>query len=194
LWLLGSALTLTLFTGEISAYWQVHGTRQASTLAAANSQFAREAMLSSCWALYATMLIVIGLRKKYAPIRYFAITVFGITIIKVFAIDLAELDRIYRVLSVIGLGVALLVTSYLYQQSKKSRRRDEVSHLVHLVRDLLAAGPAGGGPLSARLDPADSLPHPRHCRGRRPRTHRRHRDVSGQAAARSTCSLTSVAV
>ena len=31
---------------------------------------------------------------------------------------LAELDRIYRVLSVIGLGVALLVSSYLYQRLK----------------------------------------------------------------------------
>jgi uncharacterized membrane protein len=34
----------------------------------------------------------------------------------VFAIDLSELDRIYRVLSIIGLGVTLLVTSYLYQK------------------------------------------------------------------------------
>ena len=64
----------------------------------------------------ATLLIVVGLRRKYAPIRYFAMTVFVITIAKVFAIDLAELDRLYRVLSVLGLGVTLLMTSYLYQK------------------------------------------------------------------------------
>jgi uncharacterized membrane protein len=34
----------------------------------------------------------------------------------VFAVDLSELDRIYRVLSIIGLGITLLVTSYLYQK------------------------------------------------------------------------------
>ena len=62
-------------------------------------------MLSVTWAVYATVLIVVGLWKRYAPIRYFAMTVFVITIVKVFAIDLAELDRIYRVLSVVGLGV-----------------------------------------------------------------------------------------
>ncbi len=45
-------------------------------------------------------------------------TVFVVTIVKVFAVDLAELDRIYRVLIVIGLGVTLLVTSYLYQRSR----------------------------------------------------------------------------
>jgi uncharacterized membrane protein len=73
-------------------------------------------MLSITWAVYATLLIIVGLRRKYAPIRYFAIAVFAITILKVFAIDLAELDRLYRVLSVVGLGVALLLTSYLYQK------------------------------------------------------------------------------
>jgi uncharacterized membrane protein len=36
--------------------------------------------------------------------------------VKVFLIDLAELDQIYRVASIIGLGVALLATSYLYHR------------------------------------------------------------------------------
>ena len=35
---------------------------------------------------------------------------------KVFAIDLAELDEVYRVFSIVGLGVMLLVTSYLYHR------------------------------------------------------------------------------
>ncbi len=61
-----------------------------------------------------------GLRKRYAPIRYFAMTLFVVTIVKVFAIDLAQLDRIYRVGSVIGLGVMLLLTSFLYQRLLKS--------------------------------------------------------------------------
>ena len=49
-------------------------------------------------------------------------TVFVITIVKVFAIDLAQLDRLYRVLSVIGLGVTLLLTSYLYQKLSAETR------------------------------------------------------------------------
>jgi uncharacterized membrane protein len=36
--------------------------------------------------------------------------------VKVFAIALAELDQIYRVASIIGLGVMLLMTSYLYHR------------------------------------------------------------------------------
>jgi uncharacterized membrane protein len=117
LWLLANALTLTLLTSEITAYWHLQDRRHVSTFLSANSHFAREMMLSITWAGYATLLVVVGLSRKYAPIRYFAMTVFAVTIVKVFAIDLAELDRLYRVLSVMGLGVMLLMTSYLYQRA-----------------------------------------------------------------------------
>jgi uncharacterized membrane protein len=62
---------------------------------------------------------VIGLRTDYAPIRYFAMLVFGVTTLKVFAVDMDRLERVYRILSIVGLGVMLLLTSYLYQRSKK---------------------------------------------------------------------------
>src|SRR5262249_12027903 len=98
LWLVANVLTLTLLTSEITAYWRVHDVRYVTTVSAADSHFAREMMLSITWAAYATLLIVIGLRRRHAPIRYFAMTVFAITITKVFFIDLAELDRLYRVM------------------------------------------------------------------------------------------------
>ena len=72
--------------------------------------------LSLTWAVYSMILVIVGLTRNYAPIRYFAMALFAITIVKVFAVDLSELDRIYRVLSIIGLGVTLLLTSYLYQK------------------------------------------------------------------------------
>lgn len=114
--LVANALTLTLLTSEIAAYWHVFDARQVSRSASADMHFAREMMLSITWAVYATILVIVGLIRKYAPIRYFAMAVFAVTIVKVFAIDLAELDRIYRVLSIIGLGLTLLLTSYLYQK------------------------------------------------------------------------------
>jgi hypothetical protein len=112
-----NALTLMLFTSEITAYWHVHDLgRGAASASLSDGHFAREMMLSVTWAAYATGLIVVGFRKQYAPIRYFAIAVFTVTIVKVFAIDLAELDQIYRVASIVGLGVMLLMTSYLYHR------------------------------------------------------------------------------
>jgi len=49
-------------------------------------------------------------------VRYLAMLVFAFTILKVFVVDLATLDRVYRMLSVMALGVLLLIASYLYQR------------------------------------------------------------------------------
>ena len=105
--IVAQCLGLGILTSEINAYWRER-----------QDHLAQEAMVSVTWALYATVLIVIGLRRHYAPIRYFAMTVFAVTTAKVFFVDLAELERIYRVMSVIGLGILLLLTSWLYQRSR----------------------------------------------------------------------------
>lgn len=101
-------VTLMALTTEINAYWARY-----------EGHFQKELMLSVSWGLYATVLVVIGLARDYAPIRYFAITVLAVTITKVFFFDMAELDRIYRVGSIVALGVLLLVTSYLYSRSRR---------------------------------------------------------------------------
>jgi len=106
--LVAQFVTLALLTSEIHAYWARY-----------EGHFARELMVSVTWGAYATALIVIGLQRRYAPIRYFAMAVFGITILKVFAFDMADLERIYRVGSTIILGILLLLTSYLYTRSKE---------------------------------------------------------------------------
>ena len=102
-------VSLVLLTTEIHAYF-----------ASRPGVFSRELLVSVTWAVYATALIVIGLQRRYAIVRYFAIALFGITIVKVFFSDLAELQRIYRVMSVIGLGITLLLSSYLYQRMSSS--------------------------------------------------------------------------
>ena len=43
---------------------------------------------------------------------------FGVTTVKVFFFDLAALRQIYRVSSIIVLGLLLLLTSYLYNRSR----------------------------------------------------------------------------
>lgn len=109
-------LTLSLFTSEIGTFWGLRLASDAWPSGTADGRFVRELMLSITWAVYATGLIVVGIRKRYAPLRYTAFAVFGVTIVKVFGVDLARLDRIYRVSSILGLGVMLLLTSYLYHR------------------------------------------------------------------------------
>ena len=111
-----NVLTVLLLSSEIGAYWDIQDAFETSAAASFSRYLAREVMLSMSWATYATGLIVAGLQRRYAPIRYLAIALFGVTILKVFMVDLAALEQLYRVLSVVGLGALLLVTSYLYQR------------------------------------------------------------------------------
>ena len=85
----GKHLTMSLLTSEITAYWHVDDGRQA-ILTGIAKDFAREMMLSLTWAGYATILVVVGLMRKFAPARYFAMAVFAVAIVKVFGFDLTS--------------------------------------------------------------------------------------------------------
>jgi hypothetical protein len=112
-------LALVVLSTEIDAFfnrraWTASLERGAG--AATNAELSRQLSLSIAWAIYAVGLVFIGIRRHYRPIRYLAIVVFGITIFKVFTVDLATLDRVSKMLSVMGLGILLLIASYLYQR------------------------------------------------------------------------------
>jgi uncharacterized membrane protein len=92
---------------------------------AARAELAQQVALSVAWALYAVGLVAAGFRRGYAPARYLAIALFALTILKVLTKDIAELDRVYRMLSVLGLGALLVAASYLYQRMAASRDSTE---------------------------------------------------------------------
>lgn len=77
---------------------------------------AQQLGLSILWAIYATALILLGMMRRVAMLRWQALTLFGIVVIKVFLFDLSELSRFYRILSFLILGILLLAVSFLYQR------------------------------------------------------------------------------
>ena len=109
-----SAATIVLLTSQNHAYWEIQGA------ANADATFASQLVLSLIWAAYAGVLIALGIRRGYRPIRYAAIVLFGLTVVKVFLADLAGLEGIYRVLGLLAVGTILLLASFLYQRRKKT--------------------------------------------------------------------------
>ena len=105
-----SIVTAVVISTEIMSFWQLR-------TASADAYVAREMMLSASWVLYAAVLVVLGMRRKYAPIRYFAIVLFGIALIKVFVVDLETLGGVYRIAGFVVVGLILLVVSFLYQRN-----------------------------------------------------------------------------
>lgn len=82
----------------------------------ARAELFEQVALSVAWGCYAVALIAAGMVRRYAPARYLGIALFGLTIVKVMTRDIAELDRVYQMLSVLGVGGLLLLASYLYQR------------------------------------------------------------------------------
>ncbi|WP_423737386.1 DUF2339 domain-containing protein [Chitinophaga caseinilytica] len=71
------------------------------------------------WGLFAFVLMFIGLRRKSRDLRIVAITVFGITLVKLFAFDLRGLGEGGKIAAFISLGILLLLISFMYQRLKK---------------------------------------------------------------------------
>ncbi|MGH9163806.1 MAG: DUF2339 domain-containing protein [Vicinamibacteraceae bacterium] len=111
LFITANVLTLLALTVETSTLFQ-HLGYGGSWLT--SPDLARQGTISGLWAAYALVLVAIGLRRRYPPIRYLALAIFAVTILKVFLIDLATLSQMYKMATVLVLGVLLLVASYLY--------------------------------------------------------------------------------
>ena len=109
-----NALVLVTLSTEIHAFWEL---REDTVRFASRAELVRQMMLSATWGAYAAGLTAIGIKRRYAPVRYLAIVVFAITVLKVFTVDFSQLDSVYRIVSSIALGLLLVGASYLYQRN-----------------------------------------------------------------------------
>jgi len=81
-----------------------------------DASLAQQLALSTFWLLYALGLLVAGMQKRSAPIRWQALALLAVVIVKVFLFDLSFLDRFYRIMLFLLLGVVLLLISFFYQR------------------------------------------------------------------------------
>ncbi len=103
------ALTL-----EVEAYF---GASQGRVFDA-RSRLAEGATISLLWIGYASLLMGGGVARRLAILRWQSLALFGLATLKVFAVDMARLSGVYRVVSSIVLGVVLLAISFVYQRRR----------------------------------------------------------------------------
>lgn len=77
------------------------------------------------WIIMAGVLLMIGLWRDRASLRYASLGLLIISIMKAFFFDLAALEGAYRALSFIGLGIALILTALLYQRFVFAKTKTE---------------------------------------------------------------------
>ncbi len=90
---------------------------------------AQQYALSAVWTAYGAVLIAVGLIRRNASLRWIGMALLAITIVKVFFLDLRELDIVYKILALLGLGLVLIVVGFGYQrlvrdQAEQGRTED----------------------------------------------------------------------
>lgn len=110
-----SLLIFQLLTLETWSYFS-HGARTSSPIVHAADL--RQMALAVVWLVYSILLLTYGFWRIMAALRYVAIGIFEISILKVFLYDLSILETLYRIFSFIALGIILMATSYLYHRFK----------------------------------------------------------------------------
>ena len=70
------------------------------------------------WGIIAFALLITGIRRKVKTVRIIALTLLGITIVKLFTYDIINVSETGKIIAFILLGVLILIISFVYQKIK----------------------------------------------------------------------------
>jgi uncharacterized membrane protein len=114
LYSLGAILTFLLLNIEIADYFSVGPTLTFSFTG--GSALGRDMTYSIAWALYAFVLLLVGMKQKTGWVRYAGVVLLLVTLGKLFLHDLGNLSQLYRIGAFIGVAIILIVASFVYQR------------------------------------------------------------------------------
>jgi uncharacterized membrane protein len=72
--------------------------------------------ISILMALYAVILVILGVATSTSTNRVFGLLLMTLVVIKLYLSDVWELGFVFRIVSFLGLGILLLTVSYLYSR------------------------------------------------------------------------------
>ena len=78
----------------------------------------RNGGLSVYWSLLAFFMLFYGLQKSTKALRMCAITLFIAAALKIFFIDLANLEQLWRIVAFALMGIIMLIGAFIYIRCK----------------------------------------------------------------------------
>lgn len=102
------AIGLWLGSLELDRFFAPEGGR------VSNPAMARQTALSVYWGIYAILVVALGFWKRSPALRYGGLALLGLTLGKVMLVDLARIQYVYRVLSLLAVGLLFIATSVAY--------------------------------------------------------------------------------
>ncbi|HUL53414.1 MAG TPA: DUF2339 domain-containing protein [Opitutaceae bacterium] len=110
---LAGVLAFLLLNIEIADYYNPTGRVLTFEF---SGNFARDMTYTIGWALFAFALLVIGIARRVRGIRWAAIGLLSVTLLKLFLHDLARLDQLYRIGAFVVVALVAILASFLYQR------------------------------------------------------------------------------
>ena len=71
------------------------------------------------WGVFSFVFLIIGIKKQWKILRIIALSLLGITILKLFVYDIKNVSETGKIIAFILLGVLILIISFVYQKIKK---------------------------------------------------------------------------
>ncbi len=112
----GLVIVVWLFlTQQVYLYWYCQG----EYAHLARWKTAANMWVSLLWAGYGAGLLILGFARKLPVLRFLALGLFGLLLLKIFAVDMATVKNFYRIIAFVTTGLVLVTVSYLYQFLRK---------------------------------------------------------------------------
>jgi len=70
------------------------------------------------WGILAFIFLIVGIRKRIKNLRIIALSLLGITILKLFLFDISNASETGKIIAFILLGILILIISFVYQKIK----------------------------------------------------------------------------
>ena len=84
------------------------------------------------WGVFSFIFLVIGIKKQWKNLRIIALSLLGLTIVKLFVYDIKNVSETGKIIAFILLGVLILVISFVYQKIRKLVVDEKVENKIKI--------------------------------------------------------------
>jgi uncharacterized membrane protein len=110
-----------LLTVETYTYFATRAALQKTAEGYQHEHWLGQMALSVLWSIYAAVLAAVGFVRRLPAIRWAALSLFALTVVKVMLVDIAVLQQLYRIIAFLVLGLLLLMVTWGYHRAFYSK-------------------------------------------------------------------------
>lgn len=111
---LGTVLAFLLLNVQIADFFSPPGSRVLTF--DFSGHFARDMSYTIGWSVFALALLLAGIWKRQRPARIAALVLLAVAVVKLFFLDLARLEALYKIGALFGVALVATLASFAYQR------------------------------------------------------------------------------